>query len=202
MPRLETKTNVVAMNATTIQTSKPAQSYTGSAKISEAGSDHNLHVIVVSTTAEGTVAALQTAKCLAENLGARIALLVTQIIPFQFPLEKPPVSVDFIQRRQAALVYQAGIFEEEVKIQILLCRDKELGLQRYLRPRSLVILGGKRHWWSWEERNLDRSLRQSGHHVIFVDVAASRTPKALLRSCRRVVSWGFQEKQALRETPR
>jgi hypothetical protein len=198
MPRLGIKPNVVVMNAAKIRTSKAGQSYTGSATVSEVGSDHHLRLTVVSTTAVGTVTALRTANCLAENLGARITLLVTQVIPFQFPLDRPPVSIDFIQRQQAALVFEAGILEQEVKIQILLCRDKELGLQRHLRPRSLVILGGKRNWWSWEERNLDRSLRRSGHHVIFVDVAASRTSKSLLRSCWQFVSCGFQEKQGLR----
>jgi hypothetical protein len=56
----------------------------------------NLRVTVVATNDRGTLAALRTAGKLAANLRARIALVKAQIVPFQFPLDKPPVSTDFL----------------------------------------------------------------------------------------------------------
>jgi hypothetical protein len=129
-----------------------------------------LCVTVIATTEEGTTAALKAAKWLATDLDARITLLKMEIVPVRLPLYRPPVSLKFIIKQQHSLVRQSGAREEDVDIQIRLCRDYNSGLLRVLRRRALVVIGGKRHWWLSGEEKLERALRRLGHHVIFIDV--------------------------------
>jgi hypothetical protein len=57
--------------------------------------DQKLNIAVVFTSVEATPAALKEAGALATSLGARITLLVPQIVPYPLPLESPPVLLDF-----------------------------------------------------------------------------------------------------------
>ena len=132
-------------------------------------SDSNLDVVVVRTMEEGTLAALKAAGTLAKNLNARIGLAVIEIVPFKLPLDRPHVPVGFLKRQQCSLLSQAGIEAEEVRIQICLCRDRNYTLARLLAPRSLVLIGGKRRWYSRQDRKLEKQISRLGHHVIFVD---------------------------------
>jgi hypothetical protein len=138
---------------------------------SDALSRPPLCVTVIATTDEGTTAALNAASCLATDLGARITLLKMEIALNRFPLSRPHGSLLCTINRQDALVRRPRAREGNVDIQIRLCRDFDSGLQRVLRRRALVVLGGRRHWWLSGEEKLERSLRRLGHHVIFVDVA-------------------------------
>src|SRR5215467_5445052 len=61
--------------------------------------DARLDVAVVFTSAGATIAALRRAGTLASSLNGRILLVVPQIVPFPLPLEKPPVLIDFSERR-------------------------------------------------------------------------------------------------------
>jgi hypothetical protein len=129
-----------------------------------------LCVTVIATTEKGTTAALNAARWLATDLDAKITLLKMEVVPIRLPLYRPPVSLKFTIRQQHSLVRQSGAREEDVDIQIRLCRDCGSGLQRVLRRRALVVIGGKRHWWLNGEERLERVLRRLGHHVIFVDI--------------------------------
>jgi len=55
--------------------------------------DQQLNIAVVFTSVESTLAALKEAGNLANSLGARITLVVPQVVPFPLPLETPPVLV-------------------------------------------------------------------------------------------------------------
>jgi len=145
-------------------------------------------VTVIATTEEGTTAALNAARWLATDLDARITLLKMEVVPIRLPLYRPPVSLKFTINQQHSLVRQSGAREEDVDIQIRLCRDCDSGLQRVLRRRALVVIGGKRHWWLSGEERLERVLRQLGHHVIFVDVG--QKPDRTSHSNRFPVSLG------------
>jgi hypothetical protein len=133
--------------------------------------DPVFQVTVVYTTPEGTLRALKAAGALAKNLGARVTLMATEVVPFRLPLEKPAVAVNFLERRQQDLVSRAGLEGEEVSVQIWVCRDQKRPLKEHLAPRSLVLVGGRKRWWSWSERRLDRFLTRLGHHVIYVDIS-------------------------------
>jgi hypothetical protein len=165
-----------------IQTVEHARSTAEHLGVSEFSSDPRLRVTVLYTTTEGTLAALRAAGSLARNLGARIALVETEIVPFHFPVDRPPVSIDFLERRHIALVSESGIQAEEVHIEIYLCRDRMQCLRKVLNTPSLVVIGGRRHWWSSREQELERLLRALGHHVIFVDSEARKYAGSFLHS--------------------
>lgn len=133
-----------------------------------------LRVNVIATTDKGTISALRAATCLATNLGAQIALIGVEVVPSPRLLQKPPVPVVLLERRLCGLVYQAGIFEQEIRIQLCLCRDQRKGLQMILHPHSLVVLGGHDRWWSKRERHLKQFLTGLGHQVIVAQVRPDR----------------------------
>lgn len=140
----------------------------------ESTSDDDLRVTVVFTTKEGTKAALRTAAKLAKDLGGRIRLVAPEVVPFQFPLDSPPIAVGFLERRLYELVCASDIREGEVLIQLLLCRDKCESLRRILPPCSLVVMGGEKHWWMTHPRKLERFLRHLGHQVIFISSSSTK----------------------------
>src|SRR6202049_59932 len=106
-----------------------------------------LCVTVIATTAEGTTSALNEARRLARDLDAHITLLKIEVVPLRFPLDKPPASLDFTIKQQCSLVLRSGAREEDVTIRTCLCRDQTACLRSILRRRSLVVIGGSRHWW-------------------------------------------------------
>ena len=128
--------------------------------------DSRLDVAVVFTSADATIAALRRAGALASSLGARIVLLVPQIVPFPLPLNSPPVLIDFSERRFREIARASGI---DTAVRIYLCRDRLEMLSVVLKPRSLVIVGGRKRWWRTAEKRLARKLRQAGHEVLFAE---------------------------------
>lgn len=128
-----------------------------------------LPITVVYTTQEGTLAALKSAAALTRGLQARLGLIVTEVVPFRLPLDKPRVPVDFLKERQDALVSKADLDGEDIRVQICVCRDTKETLGRLLPTPSLVVLGGRRGLWPSREQRLERFLSRLGHQVIFVD---------------------------------
>jgi hypothetical protein len=140
----------------------------------DSDSDHRLRVTVIYTSQEGTLAALKTAHDLARNLGLRVALMMIKAVPFHFPLDRPPVPVDFLERLQLAVVSELGIDAEEVSLELYLCRDRKQCMQSVLAPRALVVIGGRRDWRApRQERKLEQLMRTLGHHVIFVNLKSN-----------------------------
>ncbi|MBZ5607268.1 MAG: hypothetical protein LAP38_03350 [Acidobacteriia bacterium] len=130
--------------------------------IEEAG--QKLNIAVVFTSVEATLAALKEAGRLASSLGARITLLVPQVVPYPLPLETPPVLVDFNEKRFRVI---AGESPVETSVQIYLCRDRFETLTSVLNPGSLVVLGGPKRWWPTREKRLASKLRRIGHEVVY-----------------------------------
>jgi hypothetical protein len=128
--------------------------------------DRKLNIAVVFTSVEPTLAALQEAGNLANNLGARITLVVPQVVPYPLPLETPPILVQFNERRFQVIAQESPA---ETSVQIYLCRDRLQMLLRWLSPNSLVVIGGRKKWWPTSEKLLARRLRQAGHKVIFIE---------------------------------
>jgi hypothetical protein len=128
--------------------------------------DHGLNVVVVCSSMQETGAALRKAGTLARELGAQITLLVPQTVPYPLPLTSPPVLLDFAERRLRDL---AGESPVAVVIRIYLCRDRFEALDMVLKPRSLVVLGGRKRWWPSAEKALARRLRRKGHEVILTE---------------------------------
>jgi hypothetical protein len=130
-------------------------------------------VTVVHTSTEGTIAALRTAAELATGLGAELALLWAEEIPYQYRLHDLPVPIEMLERQLQKVVYLSGIRESQVLTQLLLCRDKYAAVPRSLFSHSVVVIGKSAAWWSRPGKKLEMILREAGHQV--VPVVAPRT---------------------------
>jgi len=124
-----------------------------------------LNINVLFTSVDATLAALKEAGRLADRLAACITLVVLQIVPYPLPLTSPQVSPDWNERRIRVIASKSPV---ETIIHLYHCRDRFETLLSVLKPRSLVVIGGRKHWW-WPapEKALARTSRRAGHEVIF-----------------------------------
>ena len=121
-----------------------------------------LDLKVVFTDLVRTSAALKTAREMARGLGARITVVIAQVVPYPLPLADPPVPIQFTERMVESMADDNTAFE------IYLCRDRNETIRRALPPDSVVIVGSRmRSWFSWE-RALARVLRHDGRRVLVV----------------------------------
>jgi hypothetical protein len=74
--------------------------------------------------------------------------------------------MDFQEKRFREIAKESPV---EIRVQLYLCRDPLQTLKTVLRPHSLIVVGGRKHWWPVRERTLVRRLRNSGHEVIFAE---------------------------------
>jgi hypothetical protein len=129
-----------------------------------------LEVNVIFTELQATVVALKSAESLAKGLGASIRVRAAIIVPVRLPLEHPPVSVSFMEQLLSELVSHPESDALEYTVHLYLCRKWVGTLLQILRPNSLVLIGGRKHWWPTPAVRLARALRAKGHRVTFVDV--------------------------------
>jgi hypothetical protein len=130
------------------------------------GRELKLNISVIFTSVESTLQALKKAGALASSIGARITLLVPQIVPHPLPLESPPILIDWNERRFRVIATESPV---ETAVRIYLCRDRLEILEAVLTPASIVILGSRKKWWPTSEARLARKLRKSGHEVILTE---------------------------------
>jgi hypothetical protein len=132
-------------------------------------SGRKLDLQVIFTDLPKTAAALAMARSMAQDLGARITLMVARVVPYPLPLAEPDVPVEFTERMLESLA------AEDTTIEIYLCRDRNETIRRAVPPDSLVIVGARqRLWWpSWlpsRDRSLAKMLRLDGRRVLVVTV--------------------------------
>jgi hypothetical protein len=106
--------------------------------------DQQVNIAVVFTSVDPTLAALKEAGNLANSLGARITLVVPQVVPFPLPLETPPVLLEFNENRFRVMASESPV---ETGVQVYLCRDRFETLAAVLKPGSIVLIGGRKRWW-------------------------------------------------------
>ena len=146
----------------TLETSRPPNCNEGQSRLA---------VSVVFTSLDGTAAALQSARAMARDLGAVIQLEAPVEVPWQLPLDRPPVPLAFTEQMLTKLVDRLELEEFAPGIHVYLCRNRLDALARVLRPESLVVIGGRRRWWPTVESRLARTLAGWGNRVTFVDAA-------------------------------
>ncbi len=127
--------------------------------------ERGLRVNVVFTDLDQTLAALRTAAGLAAGLGARIVILVPQVVPYPAPLDSARTQRVFLVRRLLTAASESRI---ETRIWVSVCRDRRTALSAALPPRSIVVIGGRKHWWPTLEQRLAAQLSRERHHVVFV----------------------------------
>ena len=126
--------------------------------------DQQVNIAVVFTSVDPTLAALKEAGILANSLGARITLVVPQVVPFPLPLETPPVLLEFNQNRFRVMASESPV---ETGVQVYLCRDRFETLAAVLKPGSIVLIGGRKRWWPTKDEALAQQLRRAGYEVLF-----------------------------------
>jgi hypothetical protein len=125
-----------------------------------------LEIFVIFTDHLGTLAALRMADQLTKKLDARLRLLMLYEVPYALPLTRPPVNVRFLEEQLRALASKIPV---AIAAHVYLCRDKCRTVRLILKPRSIVILGGRKRWWSTAEHRLASVLKKDGHRVIFAE---------------------------------
>jgi hypothetical protein len=128
-----------------------------------------LEVNVIFTEPQATSAALKAAESFARGLGACVRLRAAITVPWQLPLDQPPVSVSFFAQILRDLVDQQNPDALERTVHLYICRAWAETLLEVLRPNSVVVIGGRKHWWPTAESRLARALRAKGHQVVLVD---------------------------------
>lgn len=126
-----------------------------------------LQIYVLFTEMSETLAALRSAVALSTNLPARIVLLVPLTVPHPLPLERPPVSLDFVSRRIRELASAVTI---EIEAVVYLSRDPHQAVFDMLCPASLVVIGSHSRWLFEKSKRIARKLRRRGHHVVLAGI--------------------------------
>src|ERR1700674_5300599 len=120
----------------------------------------NVHVVCTNledANLESIRAAHRAAGKLARDLGARVTVLVAQVVPYPLPLERSPIPIEFTERAMLRMVSEE---EVETAIEVRLCRDSEETIREALAPESVVVIGRRRRWWPIRERMLAWRLRR------------------------------------------
>ena len=105
----------------------------------------NLRLHVIYTTPEATLAGLRVASLLARDLDAKVELLLAQVVPYPVPLHDPTTPVSFTERYASALASQCDV---AVDVKVLLCRDREETILKWLPTESIAIIGRPSRWGS------------------------------------------------------
>lgn len=132
-----------------------------------ATTDNALWLTVVFTTLTATKRALQYSSQLAIDLGARIQLVIPEVVPYPLPLHRPAADPEIRAR------HFIGITEDLARIDVLLCRDRKECLLQHLPSGCLILMSAGSRWWPAQMRRLSRLLRRAGHRVI---VAPTNSP--------------------------
>lgn len=125
-----------------------------------------LEVNVVFTDARATAGALRYAMSLARDLKVSIRLRAAIIVPWQLPLDEPPVSVAFTEQLLSDLVSEFDGESCALAVNLYLCRNWRETLLEILDPNSPVVIGSSKRWWFAAENRLARALRRKGYRVL------------------------------------
>jgi hypothetical protein len=125
-----------------------------------------LSLNVAFTSERATAEALRYAARMAGGLGARLRVIVPQVVPYGRDLNDPDVNTDFTAKRA---LDAARVARVDADVSVVLCRDRAEGLHHALGHDGLVMIGGGGKWWPFAERRLARQLVDRGHKVLFVE---------------------------------
>jgi hypothetical protein len=142
------------------------ETHDGHPDTSEGNGSPKIPVTVVFTSIEGTLAALNAAARLSKDLAAQVVVLATEVVSIRYLYQGVADSLSFYQRLCEAMVKEARL--EDVAIEVHLCRRQVDCLEAQLKPRSIVLIGARKCWWPWRERQLERALRARGFETLLI----------------------------------
>ena len=127
----------------------------------------DLHLYVVATTDEGTLAALHAARAFSCGFAPTITLVVPHVVPYPQAIDHPLVPVSFSIARFAKL---SADIDTELSLRICVCRPGDFRFDTVLPMDGVVLVGGTRGFLrrSREQRLVDR-LAARGRRALFVD---------------------------------
>jgi hypothetical protein len=128
--------------------------------------DCSRSVVLLFTSENRTLKALESARSLAKTLCRPIMVLATPVVPYPLPLEEPQVPFDFTIRHFAEAAKQ---FPENISVVAYPCRDRVETLKQVLPPDSPVLVGIRKRWWPTPDERLARRLERAGHPVTVVE---------------------------------
>jgi hypothetical protein len=118
-----------------------------------------IEVGVLFASPSGTLSALKTAAALAVDLDAHISLICVQVVPYTLPLERPPVSVDFLAERLRSVADEAGV---PVEVHLYFARDVLETLEALVHPDTILVSGRA-------SRKLIKHLLSHGYSVVLAE---------------------------------
>jgi hypothetical protein len=125
-----------------------------------------LSVFVVFTSNNWTLKALEKAHEVARPLGAAIAVIALQVVPFPLPLDEPPIPIEFMVRH---LEEKSSEFSEKIVVSAYLCRDPLAALKNILTPDCPAVMSIRKKWWPNRDERLAGKLRRAGYEIILVE---------------------------------
>ena len=102
-----------------------------------------LEIFVIFTDHSRTLAALRMADHSGKKLDARLWLLMPYEVPYALRSTRPAVPVGSLEEQLRALASKIPV---ATATHICLCRDKCRTVRLILKPRSIMILGGRKRW--------------------------------------------------------
>jgi hypothetical protein len=121
---------------------------------------------VIYTSANRTLKALEKASEMVKPAGGRVEVVALQVVPFQLPLNHPPVCFELVIRHFKEMAEQLPV---DMTIHAYLCREPWAALKKILSPNAPIVIGVRKRWWPTSEERLARKLRRAGYHVILVE---------------------------------
>jgi hypothetical protein len=119
-------------------------------------------IYVVYTSIESTLAAVRVAGNFGKVLGVPVTLIYLRTVPYVLPVDAPggisPVEAEGL----------------DVRVNVYLCRDKHRAIAAAIKPHSLIVVGGRRRWWSREPERWRRMLEAAGHFVVSVEKSVDK----------------------------
>jgi hypothetical protein len=148
--------------------SSPSETRPSEAEVPANGLSKMADISVIYTTADETLAALRAADELARPLKRLVRLIDFRVVQVGAPVDAPtgrsPLETNGLLDR----VRSQGI---DVQVEVYVCRDVRCAIPRVFTGHSLIVLGGRHHWWPTRTERLRQILDRRGHFVLLVDGA-------------------------------
>ena len=122
----------------------------------------DFEVVVIFTGIRTTLCAMKTAGRLAAGLGARIRVIVPQVLQKMAWQSWADRNVA-VERHFRTIV---GGRKIETQLEVHPCSNRWQMLQQTIAPGSIVVLGSACRRWPTFESRLARKLREAGHDVL------------------------------------